>query len=65
VKHGVRIHAVNFYTGDVGNSEVPEKFRQLEERERSAFPKTGVKRAEDGGQIRRRGQRQQTPPRAR
>jgi TolB-like protein/Flp pilus assembly protein TadD len=28
VKHGVRIHAVNFYTGDVGNAEVPEKFQQ-------------------------------------
>jgi Adenylate and Guanylate cyclase catalytic domain len=28
VKHGGRIHAVNFYTDDVGNSEVPEKFRQ-------------------------------------
>jgi TolB-like protein/Tfp pilus assembly protein PilF len=28
VKHGVRIHAVNFYTDDVGNSEVPEKLRQ-------------------------------------
>src|SRR5437588_3898810 len=28
VKHGVRIHAVNFYTGDVGNPEVPEKFKR-------------------------------------
>src|SRR2546423_13095027 len=28
VKHGVRIHAVNFYTAEVGNPEVPEKFRQ-------------------------------------
>src|SRR5437773_5852500 len=28
VKHGVRIHAVNFYTGDVGNPEVPEKFQK-------------------------------------
>src|SRR3989475_10402903 len=27
VKHGVRLHAVNFYTDDVGNSEVPEKFK--------------------------------------
>src|SRR5262249_16646751 len=31
VKHGVRIHAVNFYTDEVGNSEVPEKFRQVKE----------------------------------
>jgi TolB-like protein/Tfp pilus assembly protein PilF len=29
VKHGVRIHAVNLYTDDVGNSEVPEKFHQV------------------------------------
>src|SRR5437764_1967412 len=28
VKHGVRIHAVNLYTDEVGNSEVPEKFRE-------------------------------------
>src|SRR5882762_6657264 len=32
VKHGVRIHAVNFYTDDVGNPEVPEKFRQVKEK---------------------------------
>src|SRR5437660_8810283 len=29
VKHGVRIHAVNFYTDDVGNAEVPEKFKTV------------------------------------
>src|SRR5438477_1738738 len=28
VKHGVRIHAVNFYTDDVGNPDVPEKFQK-------------------------------------
>src|SRR5437899_7981204 len=28
VKHGVRVHAVNFYTDDVGNPEVPQKFKQ-------------------------------------
>src|SRR6266704_1875951 len=28
VKHGARIHAVNFYTDEVGNPEVPEKFKQ-------------------------------------
>ena len=27
VKHGVRVHAVNFYTDVVGNPEVPEKFK--------------------------------------
>ena len=30
VKHGVRVHAVNFYTDELGNSEVPEKFRRPE-----------------------------------
>src|SRR5712664_26829 len=28
VKHGVRIHAVNLYTDEVGNLEVPEKFKR-------------------------------------
>ena len=28
VKHGVRVHAVNFYTDDLGNPEVPEKFKR-------------------------------------
>jgi adenylate cyclase len=28
VKHDVRVHVVNLYTDELGNSEVPEKFRQ-------------------------------------
>jgi TolB-like protein/Tfp pilus assembly protein PilF len=28
VKHGARIHVLNFYTGDLGNPELPEKFRR-------------------------------------
>jgi TolB-like protein/class 3 adenylate cyclase/Tfp pilus assembly protein PilF len=28
VKHGVRVSVVNFYTEDLGNPEVPQKFRQ-------------------------------------
>jgi TolB-like protein/Tfp pilus assembly protein PilF len=28
VKHGVRIHAVNFYNDEVGNPAVPEKFKK-------------------------------------
>src|SRR6266576_2907504 len=28
VKHGVRIHVVNLYTGELGNPELPEKFRR-------------------------------------
>ena len=27
VKHGARIHVVNFYTGELGNPELPEKLR--------------------------------------
>src|SRR5437879_4215335 len=47
VKHGVRIHAVNFYTGDVGNPEVPEKFRQVKEKEQTvpSVPAVAVKPA--------------------
>ena len=32
VKHGVRIQLVNFYTDEVGNTQLPEKFRQLAEK---------------------------------
>src|SRR5260370_14490665 len=28
VKNGVRVHAVNLYTDELGNAEVPEKFQQ-------------------------------------
>ena len=28
VKHGVRVHVVNLYTDDLGNPEIPEKFKQ-------------------------------------
>src|SRR5438067_2062541 len=47
VKHGVRVHAVNFYTDDVGNPEVPEKFRQPKEKEPTALlaPPAAVKPA--------------------
>ena len=31
VKHGVRVHVVNLYTEEVGNPEVPKKFRQTKE----------------------------------
>src|SRR5216684_4162411 len=39
VKHGVRVHAVNFYTDEVGNPDVPEKFKTA----RAAAAKTGPK----------------------
>jgi TolB-like protein/Tfp pilus assembly protein PilF len=31
VKHGVRIHAVNLYTDEVGNAQLPEKFQKIKE----------------------------------
>ena len=38
VKHGVRIHLVNFYSDELGNAQLPEKFRQLAEKK--AAPST-------------------------
>src|SRR5436189_163759 len=32
VKHGVRVHAVNFYTDEVGNPAMPEKFRDARQK---------------------------------
>src|SRR5438132_2749288 len=47
VKHGMRVHAVNFYTDDVGNPEVPERFRLAKEKEQTvpAVPTAAVKPA--------------------
>src|SRR5438093_3312005 len=36
VKHGVRIHVFNLYTGELGNPELPEKLRQAKGRAASA-----------------------------
>jgi TolB-like protein/Tfp pilus assembly protein PilF len=36
VKHGVRIHLVNFYTDEVGNAQLPEKLRQLAEKKNAS-----------------------------
>ena len=36
VKHGVRVHAFNFYTDDVGNPEVPQKFKPVAAAESAA-----------------------------
>jgi TolB-like protein/class 3 adenylate cyclase len=39
VKHGVRVHVVNLYTEELGNPEVPEKFKQAAgAREAAATP---------------------------
>jgi len=41
VKHGVRLHVVNLYTAELGNPEVPEKFKKLKEQKQpTAAPLT-------------------------
>src|SRR5499426_3730695 len=44
VKHGVRVSAFNFYTEELGNSEVPEKFRQTKQTQAalSAIPEKSI-----------------------
>ena len=37
VKHGGRLHVVNLYTGEVGNPQVPTKFRQAVKKRRRAL----------------------------
>ena len=32
VKHGARVHAVNLYTDEVGNAQLPEKFQAMKDR---------------------------------
>ena len=43
VKHGVRVSVVNLYTEELGNPEVPEKFRQA--RQKAAMPAFGLRSA--------------------
>src|SRR5438874_5416041 len=40
VKHGVRVSVVNLYTGELGNPEVPQKFRQA--RRKAVTPGLGA-----------------------
>src|SRR5437588_1679473 len=42
VKHGVRIRTVNFYTDEVGNPEVPEKFKAAKSAAAKALPKSAI-----------------------
>src|SRR5213080_716603 len=42
VKHGVRIHAVNFYTDEMGNPEVPEQFKTVGAATVKAPPKSAI-----------------------
>ncbi len=41
VKHGVRMHMFNLYTGDVGNSDLPEKIR-LSKKRNMVAPAIGI-----------------------
>src|ERR1700693_1919257 len=36
VKHGARVNVVNFYTGDIGNSALPEKFTRAKQKQDAA-----------------------------
>ncbi len=42
VKHGVRVRTVNFYTDEVGNPEVPEKFKAAGAAAAKALPKSAI-----------------------
>jgi TolB-like protein/Tfp pilus assembly protein PilF len=42
VKHGVRVRTVNFYTDEVGNPEVPEKFKAAGAAAVKALPKSAI-----------------------
>ena len=42
VKHGVRVRTVNFYTDEVGNPEVPEKFKAARSAAAKALPKSAI-----------------------
>ncbi len=41
VKHGVRVSVVNLYTEELGNPEVPEKFKQRNDKEKLATAMSG------------------------
>src|SRR5229473_7761974 len=42
VKHGVRVHAVNLYTDELGNPAMPEKFRRSEVEVEAAVPRAAA-----------------------
>ncbi|MGI8482214.1 MAG: adenylate/guanylate cyclase domain-containing protein, partial [Chthoniobacterales bacterium] len=45
VKHGVRVRVVNLYTGELGNSQLPQKFKRLRrpvQRVAAASKRTGI-----------------------
>ncbi len=47
VKHGVRVHVVNFYTEEVGNPETPEKFKPQRGSKKTTTP-TGASAGRPG-----------------
>ena len=49
VKHGAHVSVVNLYTEELGNPEVPQKFRQA--RQKAAMPAFGEKRGRGKGWI--------------
>ena len=49
VKHGAHVSVVNLYTEELGNPEVPQKFRQA--RQKAAMPAFGEKRSRGKGWI--------------
>jgi TolB-like protein len=51
VKHGARVHVVNLYTDELGNAEVPEKFRQANGKEQTT-PVTPASDAKPAGRSR-------------
>src|SRR6266581_4040479 len=50
VKHGVRLHVINLYTEELGNPEVPEKFRQAKDTQTA--PTTAAFDAKPAGRSR-------------
>ncbi|HWX16564.1 MAG TPA: tetratricopeptide repeat protein [Chthoniobacterales bacterium] len=51
VKHGVRVYIVNLHTDELGNRELPEKFRQAKSKEQTA-PATPASDAKPPGRSR-------------
>src|SRR6266700_2281501 len=51
VKHGVRVSVVNLYTEELGNAEMPEKFRQAKGKEQTT-PVTPASDAKPAGRSR-------------
>src|SRR5438132_5016304 len=41
VKHGARVHVVNLYTEELGNPELPEKFKYIADTPKTAAPYSG------------------------